>query len=124
MDALAYRESGGVVMLRGMRCKACKTLFFPAQHFGCEACGADENNLVTDWFSSHGKLHTFTTVHVHPDRSRPYSIGEVTTAASQRIRARLLHSHPVIGDAVTGRIDREEGRAHFVFVAREHEDSR
>lgn len=115
-ESLLWAEQDGIILLRGVRCDVCNALLFPPQSFGCEACGAHGSHLVEEMFPSQGQLHTFATVHIHPELTTPYAIAEVKTAASQRVRGRLIHPHPTIGDAVIGHVNRDHGAPQLVFV--------
>lgn len=109
-------EQDGAVLLRGMRCNACGGLFFPPQQYGCEACGADQTHLGEELLPSTGTLHSFTTVYVHHKLKTPYQVAEVQTRATQRVRGRLEHPDPRIGEVVTGSIQTVDGDPQFAFV--------
>lgn len=113
-----WEDRGGTIMLRGVKCDQCGNVLFPPQHYGCEACGADETHLEEAVFASEGTLDTFTTVHVHHRLATPFKVAEVRTAASQPVRARLEHSDPKRGDAVVGCVQLIDGTPCFVFVPR------
>lgn len=48
--------------LKGCRCK-CGYVYFPRQHYGCEACGRTGNDIEEIKLSGKGKLLSFATVH-------------------------------------------------------------
>ena len=109
-------EQDDVILLRGVRCDECGSVLFPPQHYGCEACGADETHLAEALVPSEGKLRSFTTVYVHQKLETPYQVAEVETAVRQLVRGRLEHPDPKLGDMVTGRIQTIGEAPGFVFV--------
>jgi uncharacterized OB-fold protein len=108
-------EQDGAILLRGVRCDQCGSVLFPPQHYGCEACGADETHLAEALISSDGKLRSFTTVFVHQKLETPYQVAEVETAARQLVRGRLVHPDPKLGDQVTGVVGISGETVDFVF---------
>ena len=109
-------EKDGVVLVRGVRCGKCGNVLVPPQHFGCEACGADDTHLVDAPVPSTGKLHTFTTVHLHPKLKTPFKVAEVEIDAGQLVRGRLEHLDPKMGDSVEGSIQVIDDSLQFVFI--------
>jgi len=75
--------------LLGGRCKACGFVFFPMQHYGCEACGSPA--LHEYEIAGRGRLVTLARVHRHasPDREAPFTVGSVATDHGPVIRALL-----------------------------------
>ncbi len=65
--------------LNGGRCQACGYVFFPPQHYGCEACGAPPEKLEPMSLRGTGALHSFATVHLHQGKSIevPFTIGVI-----------------------------------------------
>ncbi len=104
------------VLLRGTLCKACGSLQFPPQPYGCEACGADASLLEDHVFSSRGTLRTYTTVHLDQKLETPFQVAEVQTEASQLVRGRLECSEATSGVMLEGEIRDIDGEARFVFV--------
>lgn len=65
--------------LNGGRCQACGYVFFPPQHYGCEACGAPPEKLEPVSIRGSGTLHSFATVHLHQSKSieTPFTVGVI-----------------------------------------------
>ncbi len=106
---------GDSVLLRGVHCRRCESLLFPPQQYGCEACGAEGQQLTEALIPAAGVLHSFTTVYVHPTVEVPFQVAEVLTEARQPIRARLEHPEPELGGRVEGHVQLIGDRSEVVF---------
>jgi len=78
--------------LRGTRCAACGSTFFPPLGIGCEVCGAAADRLTAVPIAAAGVLHSVATVHLHPgnDISAPFALGEIQLDDGPLIRATLV----------------------------------
>jgi uncharacterized protein len=92
--------------LRGVRCSACGTVFFPPFGIGCEVCGAPEEALVSDQLAAAGIVHSAATVHRYAgeDIAAPFTIAEIQLDDGPLIRATLtdLAESEVIGSRAEG----------------------
>ena len=109
-------EENGAVLLAGIRYNRCGGRFVPPQHYGCEACGADESHLADTLLPSDGTIATYTTVFVHQSLETPYNVAEVKTSEGPVVRGRLECAEPRIGDPVTGSVLLLGDEPRFVFV--------
>ena len=77
--------------LNGVRCRACGYVFFPPQCYGCEVCGAGEEQLESKSLAGHGKLSSFATVHLHQGKGieAPFTVGVIVLDDGPAIRAVL-----------------------------------
>jgi len=90
-----YVSSGGdAVRLVGMRCGRCGHVAFPRQHFGCEKCGADDDELEGRELTASGRLTSFATVHMHQAKTiaAPFVIGEIELDDGPTIRITMVES--------------------------------
>lgn len=58
-------EAGALARLRGGKCMACESVFFPFQAYGCEVCGAHGAQLERHELSGRASLLSCATVHIH-----------------------------------------------------------
>ncbi|MCP3985513.1 MAG: hypothetical protein GY723_14075 [bacterium] len=86
-----YRIDQNPPSLLGQRCAACGRLAFPPNPYGCEGCGAEADELVTEEIPGDGELAAFATVHLHPgkDIETPFTVGTVVLDAGPTVRATL-----------------------------------
>lgn len=111
-----YPASGERPPLIGQRCTACGQLSFPANPYGCEACGAEPPALEECALAGAGKLSAFATVHMHPGTGiePPFTVGVV-----------LLDDGPAVRATLTCRTDEELSigeRVHSVLVSQGPDD--
>ena len=90
----ALYTSDDAPKLRGGHCKKCGYVFFPPQTYGCEFCGATDDQLEGVALAGTGKLHSFATVHLHQDRSgkglqAPFTVGVIVLDDGPAIRSIL-----------------------------------
>jgi uncharacterized OB-fold protein len=92
-------------MLRGTRCEACNSIFFPPLGIGCQVCGAAGDLLVTTQIAAAGVLHSVATVHRydHTDFTEPFAVCEVQLDGGPLIRATLVAILAV--DAIGRRVE-------------------
>jgi uncharacterized OB-fold protein len=79
--------------LNGGRCRACSYVFFPAQNYGCECCGAGPEKLEPKSLRGEGALASFATVNLHQDTAieTPFTVGVIVLDDGPAIRAVLTH---------------------------------
>lgn len=111
-----WLEQGDALFLRGVQCKHCGCVQFPPQPYGCEACGADAQNLEEYLLPARGTLRVYTAVHHDQKLETPFQVAEVNTEASQPVRGRLEFPDATPGALVEGVLREIEGRERFVFV--------
>ena len=77
--------------LNGGRCQVCGYVFFPPQHYGCEACGAPPEKLEAVSLLGAGVLHSFATVHLHQSKGieAPFTVGVIVLDDGPTTRALL-----------------------------------
>jgi uncharacterized OB-fold protein len=77
--------------LKGGRCRACGYVFFPAQSYGCEACGAAPDHLAPSLIAGRGVLRSFATVHQQGGRGvgTPFTVGVIVLDDGPAVRALL-----------------------------------
>ncbi|MFT3852501.1 MAG: hypothetical protein QM733_07180 [Ilumatobacteraceae bacterium] len=109
----------GAPVLHGVRCLACGATMFPPQRYGCEACGAFGDRLVDTTIPTEGRLHSYTTVYLHPKLPTPFLVGEIATSAGPLVRTRLAVDSPVLGMPVVGHVVDDGERQQIEFGARE-----
>lgn len=78
--------------LRGTRCAACGSTFFPPLGIGCEVCGAAADRLAGVSMAAAGVLHSVAIVHLYPgnDIATPFAMAEVQLDAGPLIRATMI----------------------------------
>ena len=114
-------EQDGAVLLAGVRCRQCCNLFVPPQRYGCEACGADETQLLEEFVPSDGTVSSFTTVYLHQSLETPYHVASVATREGPVVRGLLDVDSPRLDDRVVGRVRLINDKPRFVFVAADRE---
>lgn len=74
--------------LLGSRCK-CGYVFFPRQHYGCEMCGATEEEIEDIELNGKGQLRAFTKVHRShlKNYKAPFYVGTIILDAGCEIRS-------------------------------------
>lgn len=72
------------VRLLGSRCRDCGARFFPTRQV-CFACTG--RKLEETLLGPEGRLYSYTTVHVAPERMTPYTIGYVDLDEGVRVLA-------------------------------------
>jgi hypothetical protein len=89
---LFEEDSEGVITLAGMACSRCGHLAFPAQHYGCEKCGATGDDLCSKALEAKGKLLAFATVNLHygKDIDAPYIVGSIELEDGPTVRCTLV----------------------------------
>ncbi|MAE96208.1 MAG: hypothetical protein CL910_16260 [Deltaproteobacteria bacterium] len=89
-----YRIDREPPPLLGQRCAGCGRLAFPPNPYGCEGCGAEADELVTEEIPGHGELAAFATVHLHPgkDIEAPFTVGTIVLDAGPTLRATLTRA--------------------------------
>ncbi len=89
-----YRIDENPPSLLGQRCAACGRLAFPPNPYGCEGCGAEADELMTEEIPGDGHLAAFATVHLHPgnDIETPFTVGTVVLDAGPAVRATLTRA--------------------------------
>ena len=87
-----YDPEDAVPTLRGTRCEACASTFFPPLGIGCEVCGATADRLTAAPIAAAGVLHSVATVHLHPgnDISTPFAMAEIQLDDGPLIRATMI----------------------------------
>ena len=91
----AYQAEGtaavpGAPALLGAECDACGYVFFPAQMFGCERCGAHGALLKPRALAGRGTLTAAAAVHLHPGkRPLPFVVGTVRLLDGPSVRTLL-----------------------------------
>jgi uncharacterized protein len=90
----ALYTADGAPKLNGGRCKSCGYVFFPPQNYGCEFCGAMNEQLEPIALAGLGTLHSFATVHLHQDRSgkglqAPFTVGLIVLDDGPAVRSIL-----------------------------------
>jgi uncharacterized OB-fold protein len=119
-----YDVEDGVPMLRGTRCEACESTFFPPLAIGCQVCGATGDRLAAAQIAAAGVLHSVATVHRHDssDFTGPFAVCEVQLDDGPLIRATLVEILDLdsIGRRVEGRwiVVREDGDGNEVVEPR------
>jgi hypothetical protein len=81
----------GTPKLNGGRCRACGYVFFPPQSYGCEICGAAEDQLEPSALRGEGVLRSFATVHLYQGKGieAPFTIGVILLDDGPAVRATL-----------------------------------
>jgi uncharacterized protein len=93
MTAPLYSTKTDPPTLIGQRCTSCEWESFPANPYGCEACGADAAALVKSEFAGHGVVRTFTTtVQVKDALDTSFTVGVIELERGLKIRAVLDHA--------------------------------
>jgi uncharacterized OB-fold protein len=87
-----YDPEDEIPTLRGTRCDACGSTFFPPLDIGCEVCGATADRLTAVPIAAAGVLHSVATVHLHPgnDITAPFALGEIQLDDGPLIRATMI----------------------------------
>lgn len=87
-----YEPSDAVPRLRGTRCNACSSTFFPPLRIGCEVCGAAADSLVPASIAATGALHSVATVHPQAghDNAAPFTVAEVQLDDGPLIRGLMV----------------------------------
>ena len=100
-----YEIDDGVPVLRGTRCEACESTFFPPLGIGCQVCGATGDRLVAAQIATAGVLHSVATVHRHDSRdfTGPFAVCEVQLDGGPLIRATLVETLEL--DAIGRRVE-------------------
>ena len=73
----AWAETADGVVLVGVECDSCGAVRVPYQGYGCEVCGATGTSLRRVELSSAGRLRDAASVFRHPNRSVPFTLGEI-----------------------------------------------
>jgi uncharacterized OB-fold protein len=91
--------------LRGTRCEACNSTFFPPLAIGCQVCGATADRLVDARIAATGVLHSVATVHRYDytDFTEPFAVCEVQLDDGPLIRALLTEILEI--DAIGRRVE-------------------
>ena len=101
-------------LLKGGRCCACDTVFFPNYGIGCEVCGAADEHLVDVDVPTRGRIHTVATAWIHDESiamhgpypiKPPFTVVEIALDAGPFIRALMAENHGLdaIGRTVEAR---------------------
>jgi hypothetical protein len=102
-----YDPEGGDLVLSGVRCGPCGSVFFPPSGVGCEVCGAPGTALRPEQLTAAGVVHSVATVHLYSgaDISAPFTMAEIQLDAGPLIRVTLteLADPAVIGSRAEGR---------------------
>ena len=100
-----YDTDGDGPVLRGTRCRACGTAFFPILPLGCEVCGSTQ--LEASDLQPEGILHSVATVHLYQghDLEAPFAIGEIQLDGGPLIRGTMAAL--VEPDAIGARVAAE-----------------
>jgi hypothetical protein len=106
-----YDPDDDVPALRGTRCDACGSTFFPPFGIGCEVCGAGADQLSSTSIAATGVLHSVATVHLYhgDDITAPFAVGEIQLDAGPLIRCTLVDLLDL--DAIGRRVE-----AHWVVA--------
>ena len=93
--SLFHENADGVITLAGMACARCGHLAFPAQHYGCEKCGATGDDLKSKALGARGPLLAFATVNLHygKDIDAPYIVGSIELEDGPTIRCTLVEDN-------------------------------
>lgn len=100
-----YDPDDAVPTLRGTRCRACSSTYFPPLYIGCEACGATQDFLVPATIATKGVLHSVATVHPRAgdDNDKPFTVAEVQLDEGPLIRAMMAERAEI--DAIGRRVE-------------------
>lgn len=82
----AFELRHGDVLLRGSQSRSSGSKAFPAREVCMETGARDMEPML---FGPHGKLYSFSTVHVSSTRATPYTIGYVDFPNGVRVLANL-----------------------------------
>lgn len=93
-SALYSVAPAGIPTLNGGRCRTCGYVFFPAQSYGCEICGAPGNQLEPFALKGEGVLRSFATVHLHQGKGieAPFTVGVILLDDGPAVRAVLTQA--------------------------------
>lgn len=72
-----WAETGDGVVLLGVECGSCGAVRLPYQDFGCEVCGATGPDLRQVELPAVGRLRDAASVHRHPSRPVPFTLGDI-----------------------------------------------
>jgi uncharacterized OB-fold protein len=106
-----YDPDDTVPTLRGTRCGACSSTFFPPLGIGCEVCGATEDSLVPASIAPKGVLHSVATVHPRAgDNDAPFTVAEIQLDDGPLIRAMMAEVAEI--DAIGRRVEAQWSLVH------------
>lgn len=99
----------GKIVLKGMKCRNCGHVTFPAQSYGCEKCGAFGEALEPLDLAARGTLMAFATVNLHmgKDIETPFVVGSLKLDDGPTIRCTLVEqgeAELAHGATMTGRV--------------------
>lgn len=81
-------------MLIGHRCSRCDRAAFPPDPYGCEACGAESDQLAPIDLAANGVIHSLATVHRHhgDTPATPFTVATVVLDGGPTLKAVLLET--------------------------------
>lgn len=111
-----FRISDGKVLLCGAECRLCHHLWFPPLLFGCEQCGAHDDDILRRDLTGGASIYSFTPV---PERDGgTFTLAQLILDEGPAIRGIIDHKGPDglhIGDRVEATAVGDEGDPTIIF---------
>lgn len=102
--------------LAGGRCSNCDAQMFP-KAFICFSCMSDE--VLDEPLAAKGSLYSFTTIHISPTFTTPYSVGYVDLISGVRVLGQLAGDPALFAcDIPVAAIESAESPTGWAFTPR------